>query len=77
MGRASALPSFNENMSNENMSNEKPKTIRWMRESGNLIETNDEPATVEHCEAQGWKREGEEGGPAKRGRPAKGDKGEE
>jgi len=27
----------------------------WKRPSGSEIETNDEPATIEHCKAQGWK----------------------
>lgn len=47
------------------------KKIRWMRPSGSVIETNDEPGTVDHCEAQGWKREGDNGGPPRRGRQPK------
>jgi len=34
----------------------------WTKPSGLEIETNDEPATIAHCESIGWQR--------KRGRPA-------
>ena len=30
--------------------------IKWKRPSGTMIETNEEKATIEHCEAQKWKR---------------------
>ncbi len=30
--------------------------IAWVRPSGAAIQTNDQPETVAHCEAQGWKR---------------------
>lgn len=34
----------------------------WVRPSGTEIETNDLPATIEACEAMGWKIKGEEQG---------------
>ena len=30
--------------------------IKWVKPSKLEIETNDEKATIEHCEAIGWKR---------------------
>ena len=30
--------------------------IKWKKSNGNEIETNDEVATVAHCESEGWKR---------------------
>jgi len=30
--------------------------MKWIRPSGSEIETNDEKATIEHCEKQGWER---------------------
>ncbi len=30
--------------------------MKWSRPSGTEIETNDEPATIAHCESVGWKR---------------------
>ena len=30
--------------------------MKWTRQSGKEIETNDEQATIEHCESIGWKR---------------------
>lgn len=28
--------------------------MKWKRPSGSEIETNDEPATIEHCKSLGW-----------------------
>ena len=30
--------------------------MKWKRPSGREIETNDEPATVKHCQDMGWER---------------------
>lgn len=30
--------------------------MKWKKQSGLEIETNDEPATIAHCESIGWKR---------------------
>ncbi len=38
--------------------------IKWTKPNGNKITTNDEKATVEHCESLGWK-------PVKAKKPAK------
>lgn len=43
--------------------------MRWKKPNGMIIETNDEPATLEGAKALGWVPEGEDGGPKKRGRP--------
>lgn len=32
--------------------------IKWKRQSGNTLITNEEEATVEHCEAMGWEKLG-------------------
>lgn len=29
---------------------------KWLRPSGNELETNDRPETIAHCIAQGWQR---------------------
>jgi len=29
--------------------------MKWVKPSGQEIETNDNPATVKHCESLGWK----------------------
>lgn len=42
--------------------------IKWTKENGNELETNDEKATIEYCESLGMKREGEKKKP---GRPPK------
>jgi len=28
--------------------------MNWKKENGQEIETNDEPATIEHCKSIGW-----------------------
>lgn len=33
--------------------------MKWMRPSGNPIETNDRKETIEHCEKLGWEMMGE------------------
>ncbi len=33
--------------------------ITWIRPTGTTLTTNDRPQTIEHAEAQGWKREEE------------------
>ena len=43
--------------------------MKWIKDNGDEIETNDLPATVEHCKAIGWTEK--EAPKKKRGRPAK------
>jgi len=33
------------------------KKITWIKPNKTKIETNDQPATIKHCEDLGWKRE--------------------
>lgn len=30
--------------------------MKWTKPNGNVIETNDKPATIAYCEKLGWKR---------------------
>lgn len=30
--------------------------MKWIKQNDQEIETNDEKATIEHCESIGWKR---------------------
>lgn len=46
---------------------DEPSTIEWIRPSGEPLVTNDEKATIEHAEAQGWRRHEKK----RRGRPPK------
>lgn len=40
--------------------------MKWIKDNGNEIETNDRKETIEKCESLGWKRESK-----KPGRPKK------
>ena len=41
--------------------------MKWIKDNGQEIETNDLPATIEYCKSLGWT----EDAPKKKGRPVK------
>lgn len=45
--------------------------IKWVKQNGSEIETNERKETVKYCESLGWKRKDEQQQQAKRGRPSK------
>ncbi len=45
--------------------------IKWKRKSGTTLDTNELPATIAHCEAQGWERVEEKKAAPKKTKPTK------
>ncbi len=40
--------------------------MKWLKDNGDKIETNDLPATVEHCKSLGWKEDKKKAAPKKK-----------